>query len=240
MAVDPLSRIFVASFAGPAAVAPLDIAIRTRAQFVGAIAAFARPLLPRIGAASQLGEDPVAMADSAWKRALTVIPALGVFTGVATILVFPSLFGGVGREAGLLSGVGIMLWLPSVVAVVPYSVLVVRGTARDLVYVQVVTSVVAVGVALVAVPLGGAWGAVIAYGIGAVAGAGVTLVRCRRLVAGSFGAPPVKSVRRPLIAVALATSCLLLPIHPIARAALGFMIWLSIARGQVRELVRAV
>lgn len=243
MVVDPLSRVFVGAYFGAAAVSPLDIAIRTRAQFVGAFAAFVRPLLPRAGAAHEDGNAAsLAVLEPAWQQAMVVVPAAGIFAAAGAVATFPTLFGSVGKDAGALSAIGILLWLPTLMATIPYSGLIVRGTARDLIVIQSATSLVAFAIAGAAIPFIGASGAVIAYGLGASVGAVLTVSRTRARLRGAFTVPRDVFSRGGVLLVAScgAAAVLFLPLPFTARIATACTVWIASSARPVAKLVRMV
>jgi O-antigen/teichoic acid export membrane protein len=238
-AIDPLSRFIVAGFAGTGAVAGLDIAMRVRAQFFDAASSFTRPLLPRFGTERR---EAAELATRAWRSFAVVAAAAGSFVAAVVFFLLPALFGkGVGLDARGLAAVGILLWIPSTVSLVPYGFLVVHGRASDIFKVQLVAAVIGIAltVALV-VPLG-PWAPVLGVGLGAsISALLITTYARERAGPGTwFGLEgiPVRA-GRTLGATAIAAAALLLPLPLVGRLALASLAWLGLLNREVGGFLR--
>ena len=235
--IDPISRYLLAAAAGPAAVTPLDIAFRTAGQWFGAALAFTRPILPSLGHLTG-GEEVVAQrAELLWRRFLEVAVASGGYLALLAYFVFPVLFGDVGHYAGRLAATAVVLWTPSVVAIIPYLYIVLYGRARDVFVIQLATSGVGIALLLGLVWSIGAWAAVLGTGVGSLVGSLLTLRIARRQAdqAATFNLSGLSA--RALAAPVAAGLILLLPLPLAARMPLATLLWTSLCLRQIRQLL---
>jgi O-antigen/teichoic acid export membrane protein len=237
--VDPISRYLLAAAAGPAAVAPLDVALRAIGQWFGAAIAFTRPILPNLGHLANAEEASI-RTHLLWQRFLGVAAASGGFLALVTYFVFPTLFGKVGHQAGALAAVGVLLWTPSVIAIVPYLYIVLYGRAREVFKIQAVTSGVGIAVTLTLVWSIGAWAPVIGMGLGALFGGLLTLEFARRLASGDrlFSLAGVSPLA--LAAPLLAGIVLILPLPLAVRLPLATVAWMLLCFKEFRALLRVL
>jgi O-antigen/teichoic acid export membrane protein len=237
--VDPISRYLLAAAAGPAAVAPLDIALRAIGQWFGAAIAFTRPILPSLGHLADPEEASI-RTQLLWQRFLGVALASGGFLALVTYFVFPTLFGEVGHRAGALAAVGVLLWTPSVIAIVPYLYIVLYGRAREVFKIQLATSGVGIALTLTLVWSIGAWAPVIGMGLGALFGGLLTLEFARRLASG--GALFRLTSVSPLAVAApvLAGVVLILPFPLAVRLPIAAALWTLLCFKQMRALLQVL
>ncbi|HEX9378947.1 MAG TPA: hypothetical protein VF872_05095 [Gaiellaceae bacterium] len=244
LSVDPISRLLLAAVAGPAAVAPLDIALRTSAQWFGAGLAFTRPILPSLGHLSHDEELAARRADDLWRRFLGVGIATGIYAAIVVYFVFPTLFGDVGQRAGTLAATSILLVTTSVVATVPYVYVILYGRARNLLSIQVLTSAVGIGLMLTMIWWIDEWAPVLGLGFGSLFGALLT-VRIARKRAGMPGLFGVTSLSPQALATTLAASVavvvgFLAPGPLVARGLFASAVWLAFTFPEIRGLLRSL
>jgi O-antigen/teichoic acid export membrane protein len=240
-AVDPLSRFLVAAAAGPATVAPVDIALRARAQWFNAALAFTRPLLPELG---ELGsKSAIDRAGSFWKRLAPVAVAAGLFAAVASFFLLPPLVGGVvGDSARSLTAVVTVLWIPATTAIVPFLFLLLYGRARDIFIIQAVNGGVGIGLMTLLLQVSAKWAPIIGLGAGSIAATAQTVAVARRraqrrdLFRPLQVLPPLQPVS--LVAPAAATALFLLPIPLYVRTVASAIVWAMLIRTSVVRLVR--
>lgn len=240
--LDPASRFLVAAVAGPSTVAPVDVALRARAQWFGAALAFTRPLLPELGSL-QNSKAAADRADFLWRRFAPVGVATGLFLAVASYFVVPALFGsGVGETAGRLSAVAVAMWIPAVTAVILYVFLLLYGTARDILVIQTVNALVGLGTMGALLPVSTKWAPIIGLGTGSVAATLQTFRVARRRAAESDVFRPIRTLRRleagPLGAPLLAGMVFLLPGPLYVRSVVAVLIWLALISRSVVRLLR--
>jgi O-antigen/teichoic acid export membrane protein len=238
-AIDPLSRFIVAAVAGTGAVAGLDIAMRVRSQFFDAASSFTRPLLPRFGIAR---DEAAELATRAWRSFAVLAAAAGSFVALMVFFLLPSLFGkGVGLDARGLAAVGILLWIPSTVALVPYGFLIVHGRASHIFKVQLYSAAIGMGLTLALVAPLGAWAPVLGVGIGASVSAFVITAFAKRCAGPgpwfSLDGIPLRA-GRTLGATAVAAAALLLPLPLVGRLALASLAWLALVNREVGGFLR--
>jgi O-antigen/teichoic acid export membrane protein len=235
--VDPVSRFLLAAASGPAAVTPLDLALRATTQWFGAALAFTRPILPSLGHMSASRETIARRTELLWRRFADAALTCGCFLAVFVWLVFPALFGHVGSYAARLGAVSVLLWTPSVMAIVPYLYIVLYGRARDVLKIQLVTSAIGIGLMLALVWTLHAWAPVLGLGIGSLVGSLVTLQVARRRAedAAQFALPrpSLRAVAAPTAAAVLA----LMPLPLAVRLAAATVVWFAVAAPSLRAIV---
>jgi O-antigen/teichoic acid export membrane protein len=230
--IEPASRLIVGTVVGPSAVAPLDIAARTRSQLFGAALAFTRPLIARLGA---FGHDRHAAA--AMMRETTIVfSKVAVSGGMIVALIILRTFGplfsqGAGSSVPELSAAAVLLWMPAVLALPAYAFILVAGRAKDIVAIQMSTSITALAVAVALVPFIGLWAPIIGLGLGATVGAILTARVARSLVPTKRQAGHVDAGRLSNVSLAVGTvgACAIglapLPAVPVATAVIA--LWLA-------------
>jgi O-antigen/teichoic acid export membrane protein len=241
-AIDPASRFLVGAVAGTAAVAPVDIALRARAQWFAGGLAFTRPLLPELGAVGA----PVPAArrgDEFWRSFAPVAIAAGLLLAVVSFFLVPVLFGpDVGDVAASLSAVASILWIPAVTAIVPYVFLVLYGRASDIFAIQLMNAVVGIVVTCAILPISATWAPILGLGTGSIAATVQTFraTRARTGQAGIFGAMRLLVPRDAgfLMAPVLAGIVFLLPIPLYARGVLAVGVWTALMWRRVARLIR--
>ncbi|MDP9226139.1 MAG: hypothetical protein M3P18_20330, partial [Actinomycetota bacterium] len=238
-AVDPISRYLLAAAAGPAAVAPLDIALRAIGQWFGAAIAFTRPILPSLGHLADPEEASI-RTQLLWQRFLGVAIASSGYLALVTYFVFPKLFGHVGNQAGILAAVGVLLWTPSVIAIVPYLYIVLYGRAREIFKIQLVTSSVGIAVTLTFVWSIGAWAPVLGMGLGALLGGLLTLKFARRLVNRGALFRPTSVSPLAVAAPLLAGIVLILPLPLVVRLPIATVVWTLLCLRQIQALLQVL
>jgi O-antigen/teichoic acid export membrane protein len=238
--IDPISRYLLAAAAGPAAVTPLDIAFRTAGQWFGSALAFTRPILPSLGHLAGGGEVVAQSAELLWKRFFDVAVACGGYVALLAYFVFPVLFGDIGHYAGRLAAIAVLLWTPSVVAIIPYLYIVLYGRARDVFMIQLATSGVGMALLLALVWSIGAWAAVLGTGVGSLTGSLLTVRIARRQAgkAATFGLSGLSA--RALAAPVVAALILVLPIPLAARMSTATLLWAILAFRPIRDLLRVL
>jgi O-antigen/teichoic acid export membrane protein len=238
--VDPLSRYLLVTAAGPAAVTPLDIALRAATTWLGAALAFTRPILPGLGRLAGADDAVEQRAELLWKRVLEVGVTTGSYLALLVYLVFPILFGNVGIFGGKLGAVAVLLWTPSVIAIVPYVYVVLYGRARDVFAIQLVTSGVGVALMLALIWSLGAWAPVIGIGTGSIVGSllAVRIARRRARRRTSFGLSglPARVLAYPLVAAMI----VVLPAPVAIRVAVATILWTLINVQPIRGLLRLI
>jgi O-antigen/teichoic acid export membrane protein len=244
LSTDPISRLLLAATSGPAAVAPLDIALRTTSQWFGAGLAFTRPVLPTLGHLSHDEEAAARRADELWKRFLGVGIAAGAFAAIVAYFIFPTLFGSIGDRAGALAAVSMLLWIPAVVATIPYVYVVLYGSARNIFSIQLLTSGAGICLTLALIWSIGAWAPVIGLGTGAILGAGLTL-RIARKRAGQFKLFEFSGISAGTVVATVAASAaaavaFLLPVPLLVRCAAAVIGWFMVSLPQLRNLLRTL
>jgi O-antigen/teichoic acid export membrane protein len=245
LSVDPISRLLLVTAAGPAAVAPLDVALRTSTQWFGAGLAFTRPALPSLGHLSHDDDLAARRADELWRRLFAAAVPTAVYAAAVVYFVFPTIFGSVGHRAGALAAVSILLVTTSLVATIPYVYVVLYGRARNLLSIQLVTSAVGLGLTLSMIWWIGAWAPVLGLGFGSLLGALVT-IRIARRRAGRSAAPFGLSTLRAGIGVrnvAAPLAILLLFLAPgplVARALAASAAWFLLTFPEIRSLLRVI
>lgn len=241
VAVDPLSRFLVAAAAGPAAVAPVDVALRARAQLFNAALAFTRPFLPELG---NLGkESGIERADAFWRRFAPVAVAAGLFAAVASYYLVPPLFGdSVGHAARSLTAVVTVMWIPGITAIIPFLFILLYGLARDIFFIQLVNGVVGIGLMAALLPISPRWAPIIGLGSGSVAST-LQTVRVARRRAGEGAVFRPSQILPPLEPISLAAPILgsaafLLPGPLYARTLIAVSLWSALAYRSVIRLIR--
>jgi O-antigen/teichoic acid export membrane protein len=244
LSVDPISRLLLATAAGPAAVAPLDVALRTSTQWFGAGLAFTRPALPSLGHLSHDDDLAARRADEQWRCLFAAAVPTAAYAAVFVYFVFPTIFGSIGHRAGALAAVSILLITTSVVATIPYVYVVLYGRARNLLSIQLVTSVVAIVLTLTMIWWIGAWAPILGLGFGSLLGALVTIriARARSGKGAPFSAATLRSavgfgtVAAPVAVLAL----FLLPGPLAARAIAASAAWFVLTFRQIRSLLTVI
>lgn len=244
LSVDPISRLLLVTAAGPAAVAPLDVALRTSTQWFGAGLAFTRPALPRLGHLSHDEDLAARRADELWRHLLVVAVPTAAYAAAVVYFVFPTIFGSVGHRAGALAAVSILLMTTSVVATIPYVYVVLYGRARNLLSIQLVTSAVGIVLTLSMIWWIGAWAPVLGLGFGALLGALVTIriARARARTGAPFGISWLRSGTGMRIVVApVAVLVLFLGPGPlVARAVAASAAWFVLTFRDIRSLLKVI
>ncbi len=238
--IDPISRYLLAAAAGPAAVTPLDIASRTAGQWFGSALAFTRPILPSLGHLTGGSEVVAQSAELLWKRFFEVAIACGGYLALLAYFLFPVLFGDVGHYAGRLAAIAVLLWTPSVVAIIPYLYIVLYGRARDVFMIQLATSAVGMALLMALVWSIGAWAAVLGTGVGSLTGSFLT-IRIARRQAGKAAAFGLSGVSIHALAAPVAAGLiLLLPLPLAAGMSLATSLWCALSFRPVRDLLRVL
>jgi O-antigen/teichoic acid export membrane protein len=239
-AVDPLSRYILAAAAGPAAVTPLDLALRSSSQWFGAALAFARPVLPGLGHLVAADDVIAERTELLWKRFAEVSLAVGVFLAVLVYSMFPVIFGAVGGHAGRLGAVSVLLWTPSVAAIIPYFYVILYGRAVQVFTIQVVTSGIGMALLLALVWSIGAWAPVLGMGAGSLVGSAVTIYFARR-VAGRRTAFPLSRISPRIVLALVVVAALSLTSLPLAiELPVVTILWLALCLPSIRALLRAL
>lgn len=241
VALDPATRFLVAAMAGPAVVAPVDIALRARAQFQGAALAATRPFVPALGRVND-ETAAAAKAETLWRLLLPVAATTSLFLAVSAYFLAPAVFGGaVGHSAAKLAAVILAAWIPAVAAIVPFLFLLMYGHGRDMLVVQASNAVVAIIVLAALIRVSPEWAPIAALGAGSVMSA-VSTVRRARVRVGQHGlfrpGDLWRSDRAPLVAPAVALAAYLLPFPLYLRAPLSVIAWVALAQGSIVRLLR--
>jgi O-antigen/teichoic acid export membrane protein len=241
-AIDPLSRFLVVAAAGPAAVAPVDVALRARAQLFGSALAFTRPFLSELGRAGNV-QTAAERADSFWQRYAPVAVATGLFIAISSYFVVPPLLGGAtGSTAGDLTAAVCAMWVPALTAIVPYLLVLLYGRARDILVIQALNGFVGIGLmALFLIPAA-RWAPIVGLGIGSICSVLQTVRTARRrsgradLFRAAHLLPPAEwtAISAPLAAGAL----LFLPGPLYLRWPLAGALFGGIVLRRVRQLIR--
>lgn len=242
LSVDPVSRFLLGVAAGPAAVAPLDIALRTSTQFFSAALAFTRPVLPMLG---HFGEDRDAATERAtdlWSQFVAVAVASGTYLAVVVYFAFPAIFGSIGHRAGVLSAIGVLLFIPGVLGIIPYLYIVVYGTARSLFVIQAVNAAVAIVLTLLLVWWLGSMAPVLGIGLGLTVSSVLMLAIAKKTAeqaeAFALGRAHLHDSVRAVAATLFVGGTFFLPVPVAVRIVLASIIWLVFSLTRLRELLR--
>jgi O-antigen/teichoic acid export membrane protein len=241
-AIDPASRFLVGAVAGTAAVAPVDIALRARAQWFGGALAFTRPLMPELGAVGNT--VPAARrSDEFWQSFAPVAIATGLLLAIVTFFLVPVLFGpSVGDVAGDLSAVATILWIPAVTAIVPYVFLVLYGHARDIFAIQLTNAVVGIVITCAVLTVSATWAPIIGLGLGSIAATVLTfrITRTRAGQSATFRAMRLLMPRGPsfLVAPALAAVAFMIPIPLYTQGFVALGVWTALMWRRIVGLIR--
>jgi hypothetical protein len=243
--VEPLSRILVAAAQGPATVASLDIALRTKNQAFGAGVALLRPLLPKIGLGTTRPQEGAKLVLEAWRRFSVVAIGASLFLAAVVFEVFPGLFGhDVGTEAGRLAAVAIVITSPAFLSIIPHDFVVIYGTSRDFFVTQGANSVIAMAITATTIWWAGAWAPILGLGLGACIATIVILriSRRRALDAPAFRMQDLPTARIAYAACAAiaASAILLVPTYLILTVGLACGAWLLLMWRDLRRLVAAL
>lgn len=241
-AIDPASRFLVVAVAGPSAVAPVDIALRTRSALFGGALAFTRPLLPELGGLADQ-EAAADRASSFWRRFAPVGIATGLFVAVTSYFVMPSLFGApVGEAAARLSAAASVMWIPAIAAIIPYIFLLLYGSGRDIFVIQALNALVGLAVMGALLPISATWAPIIGLGTASIAATAQTFrVARRRAERSDLFRPiqmflPAQSV--PLGGPLLAGMAFLLPAPLYVRSLIAVLVWGGLLYKRVVGLFR--
>jgi O-antigen/teichoic acid export membrane protein len=238
-AVDPLSRFLVLVAGGPAAVTPVDIALRARAQLFGSGLAFTRPFLSKLGRLDNL-KAGATHADSFWQQFAPVAVSAGLLLSISSYFIVPVLFGAtVGQSAGELTAVLTALWLPALTAIVPYLFILLYGTARDVLLIQAINSFVSIGVMVALLRTTPRWAPIIGLGLGSI----IATLQTVRTARKRSSRPELFSWMQPgfvkiaICAPILAGLVFLSPGPLYLRCAIVFAIWSALVYSNVRRLI---
>jgi O-antigen/teichoic acid export membrane protein len=242
--VEPIGRFVLAGIAGPASVAPLDVALRIRGQAFGAASAFLSPVMPAMGEMSA-PRDVERYCRPIWRATTPAALAYGCGLAALAWVFAPTLFGAeIGADAGSMSAVAIVLWIPSSIAMLTFLVVAVYGRARDLAYIHAPGSLIALVGVVALVPMMGAWAIIVSTGIGAIIGAFVTVHLARRAL--GLGSFRYGDVHWPaMIRAAGGSAAVLLlaataPLPLFAKLLLGASIWLPLSFPSFRYLIQTL
>lgn len=243
--VEPLSRVLVAAAQGPATVASLDIALRTRNQAFGAAVAFLRPLLPKMGLRTSRPQDGAKLVSDAWRRFSVVAAGASLFLAAVVLVVFPALFGpDIGHTTARLAAVSIVITSPALLSIIPHDFVVIYGTSRDFFLTQGASSVIAMAVTAATVWWAGAWAPILGLGLGACIATIVILriSRRRALDAPAFRMPDLPTARIAYAACAAvaASAILLVPTYLVLTVGLACGAWLLLMWRDLRRLAEAL
>jgi O-antigen/teichoic acid export membrane protein len=242
-ALDPLSRFLVLAAAGPAAVAPVDIALRTRSQLFGAALAVTRPFLPRMGEVNDI-DSGADQADNFWRPVLPVAVATGLFVSVSSYFLMPVIFGEqVGDSAATLTAVLSAAWIPAVAGIVPYLFILLHGTARQLFMIQLLNGVAALVLMGAVLPTAPEWAVIVGLSAGSLL-AVVEMIRRSRKLAGRSDLFQLRCLVVPfertwLLAPLVGSVPFFLPGPLMLRAAVAFAAWTVLVRKSALSLIRA-
>lgn len=179
-AIDPLSRFLVVAAAGPAAVAPVDVALRARAQLFGSALAFTRPFLSELGRVDDVSAA-AAHAGHFWRRYAPVAVAIGLFAAISSYFLVPPLLGGAtGPSAGELTAAVSAMWVPALTAIVPYLLILLYGRARDILVIQALNSITGISLMAILLMPTARWAPIIGLGIGSIVSVVQTVKTARR------------------------------------------------------------
>lgn len=244
-AVEPIGRALLGVVGGPASVAIADIAMRLRGQWFAAAVVATRPLLPRVGQAPNKAAG-LAFAERAWREALSAILSTGLFAAALALFAIPRLFDGLDGEVGVLAALAVVLWLPSAIATIPYTVVVLHGRARDIVIIQSAISVFAIAFTAGTVWWLGPWSPILGYGLAAAVGARIILSFARR-AAGTKAFSVMSHVRAMLrgigeaVGAAVLLSLLVLTSTPALVAfTIAMIVWFALAAQSLRRLLQSL
>jgi hypothetical protein len=162
---------------------------------------------------------------------------------IASYFVVPALFGSaIGESAGSLTAVVSAMWIPAIIAIIPYLFLLLYGLARDILLIQALNSAVGIGLMASVLPFSARWAPIIGLGCGSIIAA-VATVRIARSRAGRgelFRPTQILSPlgRLPLVAPIAAGAAFFLPGPLYLRVVLAFMIWAGLLYKDIVRLVR--
>jgi O-antigen/teichoic acid export membrane protein len=242
--VEPLSRVLVAAAQGPATVASLDIALRTKNQAFGAGVAALRPLLPKIGHTAR-PQDGAKLVLDAWRQSSVVALGASLFLAAVVLVVFPPLFGpDIGHTTARLAAVAIVITSPALLSIIPHDFVVIYGTSRDFFLTQGANSVIAMAVTASTVWWAGAWAPILGLGLGACIATIVILSisRKRALDAPAFAIrdlPTARIAYAGCVAIA-ASAILLLPTYLVLTVGVACGAWLLLMWRDLRRLAQTL